>query len=340
MTCGDSEQPPQSVGCQRRALGAQPNRYNSNQRRPSAGRPSSTACQVPSTSRSSAAASSRDVHSRQLRALGGASWLPATPAAIGPGRRLLPAVRRHGRLRRLPVGHCRPGRGGGRRGRAAGLPSRPDAPRAGGGQARAGGEAGVPDAGRLRDGAWRRATGPDASCWWARTITTSRSRSRSAPLVAEGTHWRDGLRALHDHRAPAQDAPTTGATTRRWPAATRSSRRAFTGCTWRAASARRSSRAPMASARRSSRAGPGPAREEHDGGVPLRQRRCWHPLLLARDSVAAEGPAPLEALRPRGHHHLRVQRRVRAGPRPARPAAAVSRVSATSAATRRCIATS
>ena len=84
----------------------------------------------------------------------------------------------------------------------------------------------------------------------------------------------------------AEDARTTGATTRRWPAATRSSRKASTGCTSPAASARASS--TIHGYRPSvSRDGPGPARQEHDGRVPLRQRRRRLALLLARDSVAA-----------------------------------------------------
>ena len=40
-------------------------------------------------------------------------------------------------------------------------------------------------------------------------------------------------------------------------------------------------------------------REEHAGGVPVRQRRRRRALLLARGAVAAERPAALEAVRPR-----------------------------------------
>ena len=55
------------------------------------------------------------------------------------------------------------------------------------------------------------------------------------------------------------------------------------------------------------------ARQEHDGGVPLRQRRGRVALLLARDSVALPGTAAVEAVRPPGRHHVRIERRVRAG---------------------------
>ena len=81
--------------------------------------------------------------------------------------------------------------------------------------------------------------------------------------------------------------------------------------------------------------------QEHDGGVPLRQRRRRLALLLARDSVALQGAAAVEAVRPRGHHHVRVERRCSSlVARHAACRGSSSRASATSAATRRCIATS
>ena len=52
-----------------------------------------------------------------------------------------------------------------------------------------------------------------------------------APAARRRRDRRDGVRALHDDRADASRPPTTGATTRRWPAATRSSRKGSTGCT-------------------------------------------------------------------------------------------------------------
>ena len=135
-----------------------------------------------------------------------------------------------------------------------------------------------------------------------------RARRRERSLQAAGGHAaaaarrrrdrRDGVRALHDDRAAAEDARTTGATTKRWPAATRSSRKASTGCTSPAASGPRivdDPRLPAVGVARRA----GPARQEHDGGVPLRQRRRRRALLLARDSVAVPGPAAVEAVRPR-----------------------------------------
>ena len=72
----------------------------------------------------------------------------------------------------------------------------------------------------------------------------------------------------------------------------------------------------------------------------VRQRRRRLALLLARGAVAAAGAAAVEAVRPRRHHHVRVAtapscwRAARAG------RGCSSRAFATSAATRRCIATS
>ncbi len=61
-----------------------------------------------------------------------------------------------------------------------------------------------------------------------------------AAAAERGRDRRSGVRALHHHRSSAQDARTTGATTRRWRAATRSSRKASTGCISPGASVRRS----------------------------------------------------------------------------------------------------
>ena len=147
-----------------------------------------------------------------------------------------------------------------------------------------------------------------ASCWSARTITTSRWPCTLRRLLAGGVIGEMVFAHFTTIAQAAEDRRTTGATTRRWPAATRSSRKGFTGCTSPAASARRSSTIhgyrPSVSRERS-----GQAREEHDGGVPLRQRRGRIALLLARDSVAVQGPAAVEAVRPRRRHHVRIERR-------------------------------
>ena len=55
--------------------------------------------------------------------------------------------------------------------------------------------------------------------------------------------------------------------------------------------------------------GPDQARQEHDGGVQLRQRRGGFAVLLARDPVDVEGPAPVEAVRTQGRDHVRIKRR-------------------------------
>ena len=153
-------------------------------------------------------------------------------------------------------------------------------------QARAGREAGVsPDGGLPRGG---RGARPGRARRAGRRERSLQAAGRdAAPAARRRRDRRDGVRALHDHRAAAEDRRTTGATTRRWPAATRSSRKAFTGCTWPAASARAIVRRSTAIRPSPSRDGPDRARQEHDGGVPLRQRRGRLALLLARDSVAA-----------------------------------------------------
>ena len=145
-------------------------------------------------------------------------------------------------------------RRGGRR-RAAAVPSRPDAAGARRRQARAGREAGVPADWRTtgrslaaRDAAGRGRPG-------RRERSLQAARGPAAAAARRRRHRRDGVRALRDDRAAAEDAPTTGATTRRWPAATRSSRKGFTGCTSPAASARGSSRS-TATGRRCRAKGP------------------------------------------------------------------------------------
>ena len=57
------------------------------------------------------------------------------------------------------------------------------------------------------------------------------------------------------------------------------------------------------SARRVAR-GPGSPRQEHDGRIRVRQRRGRLALLLARDPVDAEGPAPVEADGTQGRDHV------------------------------------
>ena len=89
-----------------------------------------------------------------------------------------------------------------------------------------------------------------------------------------------------------------------------------------------------------SRNGPDTPREEHDGGLHLRQRRGGIALLLARGPVAAAGAPLVEALRPQGNHHVRIERRVRRRPRRRAAEARSCRDSGTSAAIAPCIATS
>ena len=60
---------------------------------------------------------------------------------------------------------------------------------------------------------------------------------------------------------------------------------------------------------------PRPARQEHDGRLPLRQRRRGLLLLFARDAVAVPRPSPVEAVRPPGRHHVRVERALHPGER-------------------------
>ena len=161
---------------------------------------------------------------------------------------------------------------------------------------------------------------------------------RLRQLVAEGADRRDGLRPLHHHRPPAQD--------RRRLAQRRGDgrRRRLLRGGHPLAAHRRQPRPAHRLGPRLPAAGvahrPRPPRQEHDGGVPLRQRRGRRALLFARGAVALPRAAAVEALRPPGRHHLRVQRRVRASPAAAAGRRCTSRGSATCAATGRCTATS
>ena len=190
-----------------------------------------------------------------------------------------------------------------------------------------------------RDGRSRRGTGPDASCSSARTITTSRWRSRCAGCSPTGRDRRDGVRALHDDRQAAEDG--------RRLAQRRSDgrrRRVLRGRDPLAPSGRQprpdASRRFTAIGRRRRATGPDTRAQEHDGRVPLRQRRGRVAVLLARDPVALQRAAALEDVRARRHHHVRVERLVRRGPGHAAVRGSCSRASATSAAIRRCTATS
>ena len=80
--------------------------------------------------------------------------------------------------------------------------------------------------------------------------------------------------------------------------------------------------------------------QEPDGRLSVRQPGGRIALLLARSAVAAARAAPVEALRARGHHHVRKQRRLRAGARQRLAARDRCRACATSGGTRRCIAIS
>ena len=155
--------------------------------------------------------------------------------------------------------------------------------------------------------------------------STARDRAGRVVLVGENDHYKPlavRLRRLLADGAigemvfahfttiaqAAEDARTTGATTKRWPAATRSSRKAFTGCTSPAASARRSS---TIHGYRPSVSRDGPDRRAKSMMVAFRYDNgaVGVALLLARDSVAVPRAAAVEAVRPRGRHHVRVERR-------------------------------
>ena len=160
-----------------------------------------------------------------------------------------------------------------------------------------------------------------------------------AATVDGGRDRRDGVRALHDARAAAQVRRRLAQRRDDGRRGRVSSKKASTGCTWPAASARRSRRftgyRPAVS-----REGPDSAREEHDGGVSLRQRRRRVALLLARDPVAAA--------RDCGCRSCSAARASSRSSRTARSSSCAAagcrgwcfRASATSAATGRCIATS
>ena len=139
-----------------------------------------------------------------------------------------------------------------------------------------------------RDRRSRRGTGPGASCSSARTITTSRWRSTLRRLLAEGAigemvfaHFTTIAQATEDGRRLAQrrdDGRRRCVLRGRDPlAAPRGQPRS------------RGSRRSTATGRRVSRDRTRHARQEHDGGVPLRQRRGRVALLLARDPVALRG---------------------------------------------------
>ena len=232
----------------------------------------------------------------------------ATRAAIAARRRRSAA--RYGgvaSLRRLRVGDCRPARRrGGHRGAAA-LPSRSHAAGARRRQARAGREAGVPAHGGLPRRS-RRAIGPGAWCWSARTITTSRWRcgcARCSPASAIGemvfAHFTTIARRLKTADDWRNDESMAGGD-------------AFfeEGIHWLhlAGSLGPRSRRSRATGRRSRATGPDTRRQEHDGGLPLRQRRgrvrC---TTRAKIPSLFEGPPAVEVLRARRHHHLRVERR-------------------------------
>ena len=107
------------------------------------------------------------------------------------GRGVSAGVPRRRQLPRLRRGDRRSGGRRGRRRRAAAVSPRSDARGARRRQARAGREAGVPARWRTTRRCWRRATAPGAWCWSARTITTSRWRSRCGGCspTARSARW-------------------------------------------------------------------------------------------------------------------------------------------------------
>ena len=136
----------------------------------------------------------------------------ATRAATREGRGVLPRVRRHRAATRDYAAAIDDPRVDAV---VVAVPPRvspgPDAAGARRRQARARREAGVPAHGGLRDGASRRATGPDASCSSARTITTSRWRCGCGGCwpTARSARWcsrtsRPSPSKLEDRRRLAQ----------------------------------------------------------------------------------------------------------------------------------------
>ena len=201
-----------------------------------------------------------------------------SPAATRAGTRRRPtntagAFRGPGSYDGYDRGHRRSRRRRGGRRRAASVPPGSHAPGARGRQARPRREARVPADGGLSDGARGAGTGRAASCWSARTITTSRWRSASDGCWprARSARWSSRISRrspeAQDRRRLAQRRDDGGrgrvlrggdslAPPRREPGP-RDRRRS-------AGYVRPPSRA--AGRRRH-------AREEHAGGVPLRQRR-------------------------------------------------------------------
>ena len=157
-----------------------------------------------------------------------------------------------------------------------------------------------------------------------RAAIDARNQAKRVVLVGENDHYkplavvlrtaacrrrdrRDGVRALHDDREAAEN--------RRRLAQRRAHgrrRRVLRGRHSLAAHGRKPRSAnrvdrripPFGIARR-----PGHAREKHDGRVPVRQRCGGHALLLARNTIALQGTAIVEAVWPQRHHHVRVERR-------------------------------
>ena len=149
-----------------------------------------------------------------------------------------------------------------------------------------------------------------------RSLQAAGGRLRA--LLADGCDRRDGLRALHDASQAAQDRRRLAQRRGDGRAGTRFSKKASTGCTWRAASARRSPRFRAIGRRCRARA---------------QTRRAKSMMVAFRydnDAVGSlyysrEIPSLLRGLRlsklfgREGHHHVRVERRVRPRPRTGLP---------------------
>ena len=153
--------------------------------------------------------------------------------------------------------------------------------------------------------AWRttrrsspRATGPDASCSSAKTITTSRSRCSCGGWLPDGAI---GEMVFAHFTTIAQQAEGGRRLAQRRDDGRR--RRVLRGRhslarISPAASVHASSTIARVSAADVAGEGPGHARQEHAGRLQLRQRRRRLAVLLARNSVAVPRPAALEAVRP------------------------------------------
>ena len=222
------------------------------------------------------------------------------------------------------------------------LPPGSDAPGARRGQARARREAGVSADGGLSGG--RRRPRPGRPRGDRRRERSLQAARRDAAQAAGAQRdRRDGVRAHHDHRPAPED--------RR-----RLAQRRGHGRRRRVLRRRDPLAAPRRQPRSADRAGldswipPGRGARRRRRRSP-RTRACWwrSATTTARSGSVSysreipslfQGPAALEDIGARRRDHVRIERPARRGPRQGLSASLSTPASATSAATRRCIATS